>query len=103
MVIIDLSFTNTINNENVKKEVIMNMKTVFTAIALSTLSVGAFAATEIQYPQGQEIGSVSASANTLDSLQAKLAAKADAAGAKTFQITSVQGDDTLHGNAILFK
>lgn len=103
MVIIDLSFMNTINNENVKKEVIMNMKTVFTAIALSTLSVGAFAATEIQYPQGQEIGSVSASANTLDSLQAKLAAKADAAGAKTFQITSVQGDDTLHGNAILFK
>ncbi|MCI4182853.1 DUF1471 domain-containing protein, partial [Dickeya dianthicola] len=41
--------------------------------------------------------------NTLDGLQAQLAAKADAAGAKSFQITSVQGDDTLHGNAVLYK
>ncbi|SLM65059.1 MULTISPECIES: multiple stress resistance protein BhsA [Dickeya] len=81
----------------------MNMKTLFATIVLSTLSAGSFAATEVQYPQGQEIGSVSATASTLDSLQAKLAAKADAAGAKSFQITAVQGDDTLHGNAVLFK
>ncbi|WP_192459075.1 multiple stress resistance protein BhsA [Musicola keenii] len=81
----------------------MNIKTTLAAIALSALSFASFAATEVQAPQGQEIGSVSANASTLDGLSARLAAKAEQAGAKSFQIVSVSGDDTLHGNAVLYK
>ncbi|MGM3186655.1 multiple stress resistance protein BhsA [Musicola paradisiaca] len=81
----------------------MNIKTTLAAIALSALSFASFAATEVQAPKGQEIGSVSANASTLDGLSARLAVKAEQAGAKSFQIVSVSGDDTLHGNAVLYK
>jgi hypothetical protein len=42
-------------------------------------------------------------ASDLTSLENSLAAKADAAGAKTFQIISTTGDNKLHGTAVIYK
>ena len=85
------------------------MKTInalFIAAALSSLSFASVAAVEVQAtPAGQQaFGSVSANAGSnLDSLQEKLAQKADAAGAKSFRITSVNGPNSLHGTAVIYK
>lgn len=79
---------------------------LFTAAALSTLSFTSFAAVEVQStPAGQQaVGSISANAGSnLDSLQQELAQKADAAGAKSFRITSVTGPNSLHGTAVIYK
>lgn len=42
-------------------------------------------------------------ASDLTSLENKLAAKADEAGAKSFQIISTAGDNKLHGTAIIYN
>ncbi|ACT08906.1 protein of unknown function DUF1471 [Dickeya chrysanthemi Ech1591] len=83
-----------------------NIKTIAIAAALATVSFGSFAAQSVSYDQAQQlekIGSVSATANDLSSLQAKLADKASEAGASAYTITYASGDDTLHGNATIYK
>ena len=86
------------------------MKTIKYAvavIALSALSFGAFAAQEIAADQTQnlnKIGVVSAQgATTLDGLEARLAAKAEAAGAKAYTITSAHSNNKLSGTAIIYN
>lgn len=83
-----------------------NVKTLFVAAVLSSLSFASFAAVEVQAtPAGQHaVGTVSASAGTnLDSLEAELSQKANEMGAKSFRITSVSGPNTLHGTAVIYK
>ncbi|EDV4467426.1 DUF1471 domain-containing protein [Salmonella enterica subsp. enterica] len=86
------------------------MKTIkyaVAAIALSTLSFGAFAAEPVSASQTQnlhKIGVVSADgATTLDGLEAKLAEKAAAAGASAYNITSAVGNDKISGTAVIYK
>ncbi|MEI7346272.1 DUF1471 domain-containing protein [Dickeya chrysanthemi] len=80
------------------------IKNVVAVIALATVSFGSFAATEVQHSASQSIGSISATANTLDGLQASLSEKASAAGAKSFRIISATGNDNqLRGVAELYN
>ncbi|ATZ95740.1 MULTISPECIES: DUF1471 domain-containing protein [Dickeya] len=80
-----------------------SIKTVVAAAALATLSFGSMAATEVQSVQSRDLGTVSATARTLDDLQAQLSAKADAAGAKSFRIITATGDEQLRGVAELYN
>ncbi|MEF3091995.1 DUF1471 family protein YbiJ [Raoultella sp. WB_B2P2-3] len=77
------------------------------AIALSALSFGAFAAQSVTPSQAEsmnKIGVVSAEgATTLDGLEAKLAAKADAAGATGYSITSANTNNKVSGTAVIYK
>lgn len=83
------------------------IKYAVAAIALSTLSFGAFAAEPVSASQTQnlhKIGVVSADgATTLDGLEAKLAEKAAAAGASAYNITSAVGNDKMSGTAVIYK
>ena len=86
------------------------MKTIkyaVAAIALSTLSFGAFAAQPVTQEQAQkmnEIGVVSANgASTLDGLEAKLAQKAVDAGASGYSITSANTNNKVSGTAVIYK
>ncbi|AIR70749.1 multiple stress resistance protein BhsA [Dickeya fangzhongdai] len=80
-----------------------SIKTVVAAVALATISFGSMAATEVQSVQSRDLGTVSATAHTLDDLQAQLSAKADAAGAKSFRIITATGDEQLRGVAELYN
>lgn len=83
-----------------------NVKTLFAAVILSSLSFASFAAVQVQAsPAGQqEIGTVAATAGSnLSSLENQLAQKAEASGASSYRITSVTGSDKLHGTAVLYK
>lgn len=86
------------------------MKTIkyaVAAIALSTLSFGAFAAQSVTAAQAQnmnKIGTVTADgATTLDGLEAQLAQKATDAGAKSYSITSANTNNKLSGTAVIYK
>ena len=88
----------------------LTMKTIkyaAAAIALSALSFGAFAAQSVTPAQAEsmnKIGVVSAEgATTLDGLEAKLAAKADAAGATGYSITSANTNNKVSGTAVIYK
>lgn len=82
-------------------------KYAVTALVLSTLSFGAFAAQSINPTNTQgldKIGVVSADdATTLDGLEAKLAAKAEAAGATSYAITSANTNNKISGTAVIYK
>ena len=86
------------------------MKTIkyaVAAVALSALSFGAFAAQSVSPSQASgmnKIGVVSAEgATTLDGLEARLAAKAEAAGATGYTITSANTNNKLSGTAVIYK
>ncbi|MBZ0058808.1 DUF1471 family protein YbiJ [Leclercia adecarboxylata] len=86
------------------------MKTIkyaVAALALTTLSFGAFAAESVTAAQASgmnKIGVVSAEgATTLDGLEARLAAKAEAAGATGYTITSANTNNKLSGTAVIYK
>ncbi|MCT4716015.1 DUF1471 family protein YbiJ [Enterobacteriaceae bacterium H18W14] len=86
------------------------MKTIkyaVAAIALSTLSFGAFAAQSVSSAEAQNLnkmGVVSVQgATTLDGLEAELAQKADQAGAKAYSITSANTNGKMSGTAIIYK
>ena len=82
------------------------IKMTLAAIALTTVSFAGFAADQVSSApeQQQEIGVVSASgASNLTSLEARLAAKAEQAGAKSFRITSASGNNKLHGTAVIYQ
>lgn len=83
-----------------------NLKMTIAAIALASVSFGSFAADLVnaQPADLQKAGVVTVSgASDLTSLENKLAAKADEAGAKSFQIISTTGDNKLHGTAIIYN
>ncbi|MCW2473378.1 MULTISPECIES: YdgH/BhsA/McbA-like domain containing protein [unclassified Symbiopectobacterium] len=75
----------------------MNVIKKFAAVvALGLVSFGSFAA--------QDVGTVQVSgAETLSAFEAQVAAKAEAAGASSYKIVSVTGNDQLRGTAILYK
>ncbi|WP_075181816.1 YdgH/BhsA/McbA-like domain containing protein [Pantoea sp. 1.19] len=83
------------------------LKMTLAALVLSGLSASAFAADQLNAaPSDQQpVGVVSAKINSanLTALEAKLAAKADAAGAKAYRITSAVGDNSLYGTAELYN
>lgn len=86
------------------------MKTIkyaVAAIALTTLSFGAFAAQSVSPSEAQNLnkaGVVSVQgATTLDGLEAQLAAKADEAGAKAYSITSANTNGKMSGTAVIYK
>jgi len=86
------------------------MKTIkyaVAAVALTTLSFGAFAAESLTAAQANsmnKIGVVSAEGSTtLDGLEARLAAKAEAAGATGYTITSANTNNKLSGTAVIYK
>ena len=80
-----------------------NLKITIAAIALATASFGSFAADLVNaQPADLQKAGVSG-ASDLTSLENKLAAKADEAGAKSFQIISTTGDNKLHGTAIIYN
>ena len=83
-----------------------NITTLFAAAVLSTLSFASFAAVEVQStPAGQqELATVGVSAGSnLASVEKQVAQKAEQLGASSYRITSVTGDDKLHGTAVLYK
>ncbi|AVJ16789.1 hypothetical protein CLM71_06420 [Serratia sp. MYb239] len=83
-----------------------SLKMTIAAVALTTVSFGSFAAelVDSQPANMQKVGVVNASgATNLTSLENKLAAEADKAGAKSFQITSTTGNNKMHGTAIIYN
>jgi len=82
------------------------IKMTLAAIALTTVSFAGFAADQVSNTpeQQQQIGVVSASgASNLSSLEARLAVKAEQAGAKSFRITSASGNNKLPGTAVIYQ
>ena len=75
----------------------------------ATLSLAAFAgtaaaATLTQQDAGEKLGVVTASGATdLSTVEAQLAEKAQQAGASSYRIISVTGNNKLHGTAELYK
>ncbi len=85
---------------------INNVKYALAAIALAAVSFGSFAADLVSSaPAGQQqVGVISATGGTnLSSLESQLSAKAAAAGAKSFTITSTSGQNNLHGTAVIYE
>jgi len=76
-----------------------------TAIALTSFAT--FAAEPVNLQQANDLapaGVVSAGhATTLSSLEAKLAAKAEAQGASSYRIISAGGNNLLSGTAVIYK
>lgn len=78
------------------------------ALVLSIVSFGAMAAaqpvTSTEAHNLQRMGSVAVTgAASLDSLEAKLAAKAEAAGASSYAITSADTNGKMSGTAVIYK
>ena len=84
-----------------------NIKYAAAAIALSALSFGAFAAQPVTSAQPESMnknGVVSEEGETTrDGLEAKLAEKAEAAGATGYSITSANSNNKLSGTAVIYK
>ncbi|MGE9552061.1 multiple stress resistance protein BhsA [Erwinia amylovora] len=81
------------------------IKMTLAAIALTSVSFAGFAADLVgtEPAQQEAIGVVSASGSNLSSLESRLAAKADAAGAKSFRINSTTGNNRMHGTAVIYQ
>lgn len=78
------------------------------ALVISVVSFGAMAVahpvTSAEAHNLQPMGSVAVTgASTLDSLEAKLAAKAEAAGASSYAITSANTSGKMSGTAVIYK
>lgn len=83
-----------------------SIKLSLAALALSTLTFGAFAADQVSNDpiNQQPVGTISVQGGSnLNSLEAQLNAKADEAGAKSFRITSTSGQNKLHGTAVIYQ
>ncbi len=81
------------------------LKMTLTAIALTSVSFAGFAADIVgQDPVNQQqVGVISATGTNLSSLESQLSAKADAAGAKSFRITSTTGNNRMHATAEIYQ
>lgn len=84
-----------------------NIKYFAISAAIALTSFTTLAAEPLSQQQAlrlTEIGVVSAgNASTLSSLEAKLAAQADAQGASGYRIIAASGNNLLHGTAIIYK
>lgn len=82
-----------------------NLKITLAAIALTSVSFAGFAADIVgQEPVNQQqVGVVTATGTNLSSLESQLSAKADAAGAKSFRITSTTGNNRMHATAEIYQ
>ncbi|CNE58170.1 DUF1471 domain-containing protein [Yersinia nurmii] len=84
-----------------------NIKYIASALVLSLASFTSIASTSVNTQQSASLnktGVISASnAGTLTELENALAQKAQAAGAKSFQITSASGNNKLHGTAVIYQ
>ncbi len=83
-----------------------NLKITLAAIALASASFGSFAADLVssQPADQQKVGVITVSgASDITSLEARLAAKADEAGAKSFRIIGAGGSNQLHGTAVIYQ
>lgn len=83
-----------------------NFKIMLTALTLASASFGSFAANLVnsQPANQQKSGVITVSgASDITSLEASLAAKANAAGAKSFRIIGAGGENQLHGTAVIYK
>ena len=86
------------------------MKTIkyaVAAVALSTLSFGAFAAQSVSPAEAQSLNKVGVvsvqGATTLDGLETQLAQKAQQAGAKAYSITSANTNGKMSGSAVIYN
>ncbi|MRT25372.1 DUF1471 domain-containing protein [Enterobacteriaceae bacterium RIT697] len=83
-----------------------SIKLTLAAVALSSIAFGNMAADLVNEAplNQQQIGVVSASGSTnLTSLENQLSEKANAAGAKSFRITSTSGNNKLNGTAVIYN
>ncbi|MBP2171493.1 multiple stress resistance protein BhsA [Erwinia toletana] len=83
-----------------------NIKYAVAALVLSTVSFAGVAAQQVDISPAdqQKVGVVSATGSSnLTSLESQLSAKAEAAGAKSFRITSTSGQNKLHGTAVIYN
>ncbi|CAM3309635.1 MULTISPECIES: multiple stress resistance protein BhsA [Yersinia] len=84
-----------------------NIKYIASALVLSLASFTSMASTSVNTQQSASLnknGVISVSnAGTLTELENALAQKAQAAGAKSFQITSASGNNKLHGTAVIYQ
>lgn len=83
-----------------------SIKLTLAAVALSSIAFGSMAADLVNEAplNQQQIGVVSASGSTnLTSLENQLLEKANAAGAKSFRITSTSGNNKLNGTAVIYN
>lgn len=82
-----------------------SLKMTLAAIVLTSVSFTGVAAESVgNSPVDQhQIGVISASGSNLSSLESELSAKADAAGAKSFRITSTSGNNRLHATAEIYE
>ncbi|MBU9818633.1 MULTISPECIES: multiple stress resistance protein BhsA [Rahnella] len=83
-----------------------NVKIFAVAATLSLISFGSFAAQQVTQPSGdmQKIGVISAAnSTTLSGLEAKLSQQAKDAGASSYRIISVTGNNKLHADAEIYK
>ncbi|CNF47170.1 DUF1471 domain-containing protein [Yersinia massiliensis] len=84
-----------------------SIKYIVPALVLSLASFASVAATQIQHYQSTELNEigvvVASNASTLTDLENALAQKAEAAGAKSFMITSATGNNKLHGTAVIYR
>ncbi|PQQ31270.1 hypothetical protein C6H64_06560 [Photorhabdus luminescens] len=81
-----------------------NVKYIAVALALSAISFGSMAATEVQTSSSQKVGVVSVTGvDTLEALSAELSKKADKAGASSFRIISAGGKNQLSGVAEIYN
>lgn len=80
-------------------------KMTLAALVLTSVSFAGVAAESVdQEPLNQQqMGVVSATGSNLSSLESQLAAKADAAGAKSFRITSTTGNNRMHATAEIYQ
>ncbi|PLR37954.1 hypothetical protein CYR55_09560 [Chimaeribacter californicus] len=77
---------------------------VAVALSLAAFTGTAGAATLTQQDAGEKLGVVTASGATdLSTVEAQLAAKAQQAGASSYRIIAVSGNNKLHGTAELYK
>ncbi len=83
-----------------------NVKYTLAAIVLGTLSFGSFAADLVNSApaEQQQVGVISVTGgHDLTSVENQLAAKAAQSGAKSFRITSVTGNNAMHGTAEIYE
>ncbi|WP_343551974.1 YdgH/BhsA/McbA-like domain containing protein [Pantoea sp.] len=83
-----------------------SIKLTLAAVALSSIAFGSMAADLVNEAplNQQQVGVISASGSTnLTSLENQLSEKANAAGAKSFRITSTSGNNKLNGTAVIYN
>lgn len=83
-----------------------NVKYAVAAIALSAISFGSFAASQVNSAPAdqQQVGVISITGgHDISSVESQLADKAAQAGAKSYRVTSITGNNVMHGTAEIYQ